>query len=136
MLLIETSRLLLRPYQINDWEKVHLYASVPEFSQYEVWGPNSIADTKHFISESMASLAMRPAQRYELAIVLKAETFVIGGCSLKLDDFPPIKLAWGMLSILIIRIMDTLQKPLLHSLSLPLRYGILPWCMLSVTREI
>ena len=64
MHLIDTKQLLLRPYIPEDWERVHLYASIPEFSQFDVWGPNSIEDTKKFVAECIAKAAERPIQRY------------------------------------------------------------------------
>ena len=83
MHVINTKQLLLRPYIPEDWERVHLYASIPEFSQFDVWGPNSIEDTKKFVAECIAKAAERPIQRYELAVVLKAQNALIGGCTLK-----------------------------------------------------
>jgi hypothetical protein len=67
----------------DDWEHIHRYASVPEFSQYDVCGPNSVDDTKRFVAECSASLAQHPVRRYELAAELKAGANVIGGCTLK-----------------------------------------------------
>jgi RimJ/RimL family protein N-acetyltransferase len=80
---LETQRLVLRPYRLDDWEHIHRYASVPAFSQYDVWGPNSVDDTKRFVADCIASLARDPVQRYELAAELKAGGSVIGGCTLK-----------------------------------------------------
>lgn len=69
---LETPRLVLRPYRIEDWQHVHRYASIPEFSQYDVWGPNSVEDTKRFVGDCIAHLGRDPAERYDLAIELKA----------------------------------------------------------------
>ena len=46
--MIETNRLLLRPYVVEDWTHVHTYAALQEFTRFEVWGPNSVEDTKRF----------------------------------------------------------------------------------------
>jgi RimJ/RimL family protein N-acetyltransferase len=80
---IETKRLLLRPYVIEDWAHVHTYAAVPEFSRFEVWGPNSVEDTKRFIGECIASMSEHPILGYQLAVVVREADRLIGGCTLK-----------------------------------------------------
>jgi len=82
---IQTQRLLLRPYVVEDWTRVHAYAAIPEFSEFEVWGPNSVADTKRFVAYCIASMSEHPILGYQLAIVLKAADRLIGGCTLKRD---------------------------------------------------
>lgn len=84
--MIHTLRTVLRPYVPDDWERVHLYASIPEFSQYDVWGPNSVTDTKRFIEERIAAANAQPLLRFEMAVVLPDEDVLIGGCGLKLQD--------------------------------------------------
>jgi ribosomal-protein-alanine N-acetyltransferase len=54
---LETRRLVLRNYRLEDWERVHLYAARPEFSKYEAWGPNSVEDSKKFVGDSVAQAA-------------------------------------------------------------------------------
>lgn len=63
-----------------------MYASIPEFSQYDVWGPNSVDDSKAFVAGCIKETSTTPTLRYELAIVLKDEGLLIGGCSLKRSD--------------------------------------------------
>lgn len=79
----ETKRLLLRPYVAEDWALVHAYAAIPEFSRFEVWGPNSIEDTKRFVGACIASTSERPILAYQLAVVLKDANRLIGGCTLR-----------------------------------------------------
>jgi RimJ/RimL family protein N-acetyltransferase len=85
---LETQRLRLRPYRHSDWEQIHRYASIPEFSQYDVWGPNTEDDTKKFVADCIAKLSEDPVQRYEF-VVEKANGAVIGGCSLKRSKEDP-----------------------------------------------
>jgi ribosomal-protein-alanine N-acetyltransferase len=82
----ETQRLLLRPYRHEDWRDIHRYASLPDFSRYDVWGPNSAEDTKAFVAFCIAQLAAVPISRYDFAVAVKPDGVVIGGCTLKLDD--------------------------------------------------
>jgi ribosomal-protein-alanine N-acetyltransferase len=81
-LIIETERLLLRPFVAADWPQVHRYASLPDFSRFDAWGPNSIEDTQRFIALCMASLSEEPILGYHLAVVLKQIDRLIGGCTL------------------------------------------------------
>jgi RimJ/RimL family protein N-acetyltransferase len=53
---IETTRLMLRNYRTEDWERVHIYGADPIFSRYEAWGPNTPEDTKKFIADMVAQL--------------------------------------------------------------------------------
>ena len=81
--MIETKRLLLRPYVVEDWAQVHTYGAVPEFSRFEAWGPNSVEDTQRFVGDCIASMSEQPLLGYQLAIVLKEADRLIGGCTLK-----------------------------------------------------
>jgi RimJ/RimL family protein N-acetyltransferase len=86
--LISTTRLNLRKYVPNDWIRVHLYASIPKFSQFDVWGPNSIEDTKDYVANCIEETSKSPILRHELAVVLKDQDLLIGGCGLKrTNDF-------------------------------------------------
>lgn len=82
---IETERLILREYIASDWEAVHEYAKQEEILVYENWGPNSEADTKEFIDNILESKNAIPRTSFELAIVLKEEDRLIGGCGFRLD---------------------------------------------------
>jgi ribosomal-protein-alanine N-acetyltransferase len=83
---IETKRLLLRPYVAEDWAHVHAYAAIPEFSRFEAWGPNSAEDTKRFVDACIASMSEQPIRGYQLAVVAKEDGRPIGGCTLKQNN--------------------------------------------------
>ena len=38
---LESERLYLRNFEEADFAAVHEYGSLPDFSQYELWGPNT-----------------------------------------------------------------------------------------------
>ncbi len=80
MVVIRSDRLLLREFKEADWQAVHIYASDPEVVRFMEWGPNDEDDTKAFISRSIASQKERPRRKYTLAITLKGESKLIGGC--------------------------------------------------------
>lgn len=80
---LETQRLFLRDYLEPDWETVHEYGAVPEFSKYEMWGPNSIEDTKNFITDSISKSKKDPRYQFELAVCIKDTNLQIGGCGIR-----------------------------------------------------
>lgn len=80
--MIETTRLLLTEFEKRDWKAVHEYACQAEILKYEMWGPNTVADTQAFIERAIAA-QQSPRHLYELAIFLKKEKRLIGGCSFR-----------------------------------------------------
>jgi RimJ/RimL family protein N-acetyltransferase len=84
--MIPTQRLTLRKYITDDWARVHVYAKVPELSQYEVWGPNSAEDTKIYVASCIAKTSMTPILEHQLAVILNDGNVLIGGCGLKRSD--------------------------------------------------
>lgn len=82
MVIIRTERLILRDFDEKDWQAVHRYASDPEVVRYMDWGPNTKMETKVFISRAIAYQKEKPRRNYALAIILKAEDRLVGGCGL------------------------------------------------------
>ena len=85
-ILLETNRLILRNYQIEDWERVHTYGSVPEFSKFELWGPNSVEDTKKFVADMVAQASQEDRYMFNFAICLKEKDLLIGGCGIRRES--------------------------------------------------
>lgn len=83
---LETERLVLRNYKIEDWERVHVYGSVPEFSQYELWGPNTVEDTKKFVSDMSAQADSKDRYKFDFAVCLKEDGLLIGGCGIRRES--------------------------------------------------
>lgn len=81
-MLLETKRLILRNFRSEDWERVHIYASIPEFSQYEIWGPNSIDDTRAFVDRMVAQVSRDPRYQFDFAVCLKENNLLIGSCTI------------------------------------------------------
>lgn len=80
---LSTKRLLLRDYKSEDWERVHIYGSDPEFSQYELWGPNTLDDTHKFVNEMVEQSISNPRFKFDFAICLKDSGVLIGGCGIR-----------------------------------------------------
>jgi len=84
--IVRTIRLVLRDLEEADWRAVHSYASDSEVVRYMDWGPNTEDHTKKFIQRAIAGQREQPRQNYELAIVLKDNGQIIGGCSIHVSD--------------------------------------------------
>jgi len=61
---------------------VHVHAAIPEFSKFDVWGPNSVEDTKAYVSKCISEISADPAMRFQLALALRETGLLIGGCTL------------------------------------------------------
>src|SRR2546426_844172 len=80
----ETARLVLRELTDADLEAIQAYASDPAVVEFLPWGPNTEDDTRRFLSAVMAGRAARPRRQWDLAIVLRREPRLVGGCPLHL----------------------------------------------------
>jgi len=77
---LETERLILRPFEADDFEDVHEYARDAEVVRYQSWGPNEESDTREFLERSMSAFEASEPVDFEFAIVERATSRVIGGC--------------------------------------------------------
>lgn len=80
---ITCERVILRNYESTDWERVHIYGANPDFSKYEIWGPNTIEDTHKFISEMVQQTKASPRFKFDFAICLEENGLLIGGCGIR-----------------------------------------------------
>jgi len=94
MEILETERLILRPFEEADFEAVHAYASVAENIQYMPWGPNDESQTKAFIMRSIAQSKENPCKEYQYAVVLKSGKKLIGGCSFTVSGNAEAEIGW------------------------------------------
>lgn len=92
---LETDRLILRDFRLEDTVPVHAYASDPEVTQYMPWGPNSPEDTAAFIARALEQQATWPRLDLGLALELKAEGQVVGSIALHLRDIPHATVEMG-----------------------------------------
>jgi ribosomal-protein-alanine N-acetyltransferase len=77
-----TERLLLRPFRLQDFAAVHAYASLPEVSEHQAWGPNTEDDTRHFLEQSILDTQETERARFHFAVVSPNDTEFFGGCTL------------------------------------------------------
>lgn len=84
MEIINTKRLILRPFEYKDLDDVHQYASNPDVVKYMLFGPNSLEDTRSFIDKIIYQYRDElPIRHLEYAIEYNNK--LIGGISLHLE---------------------------------------------------
>jgi RimJ/RimL family protein N-acetyltransferase len=83
---IQTERLLLREYEETDWQAVHAYGSDPVVVRFMPWGPNTEDETREFVERVMAHQWDAQRKEFELAVTLREEGPLIGGCGLSVTD--------------------------------------------------
>jgi ribosomal-protein-alanine N-acetyltransferase len=83
---LRTERLLLREFVDADWPAVHAYGSDPQVVEFVPWGPNTQEDTRAFVRRAIGHQAETPRRSYELAVVLRDQSALVGGCGLTVTD--------------------------------------------------
>jgi [ribosomal protein S5]-alanine N-acetyltransferase len=79
---IEGARLWLREFSQDDWQAVHTWASRPEVCRFQVWGPNSPAETRAFLQTVLDEKAVSPRTSFTLAVTLPGQGTPIGSGAL------------------------------------------------------
>jgi RimJ/RimL family protein N-acetyltransferase len=78
--MIETERLLIREFRHSDLDSVHEYSGNPEVTKYIPFEPSSIQQAMAFLEQAIEKQSIPDRTDYELAVELKQENKVIGGC--------------------------------------------------------
>jgi len=90
MLMLETPRLILRPFQDSDLETFAAYRSDPEVARYQGWeAPYSVEKAAEFIAEMKQKQPATRSEWYQLAIELKHGTRLMGDCAFHLLAHDP-----------------------------------------------
>ena len=89
-MILETDRLILRPYDMSDADDVHAYGSDPEVCRYTDFGPNSPEDTAAFL----ASVTDPDHPDTDFAIVLRETGRVVGGVGARPKEDGRYELGW------------------------------------------
>ena len=71
---------------MDDFQRVHLYGSDPEFTQFETWGPNTEEDTRNFLLKMISQADQDPRYEFDFAVCLKDSGLLIGGCGLRRES--------------------------------------------------
>ncbi|KAB3527600.1 GNAT family N-acetyltransferase [Alkaliphilus serpentinus] len=83
---IQTNRLIIRDFEVEDWLCVHRYAVKPEVIKYMDWGPNTEEETKNYIKMARDMEKQENRRDFEFAIILKKNHTLIGGCGIHQRD--------------------------------------------------
>jgi [ribosomal protein S5]-alanine N-acetyltransferase len=75
---LESERLLLREFSLSDCPAVNAYTADPEVVKYLPFGPTTEAQTREHLSRCLSYAAEQPRRIYELAVVLRTESQLIG----------------------------------------------------------
>lgn len=74
----------LRRIEAADWPIVHSWASLPEFSKYQPWGPNTEEQSREFVAKAVAAWEAEPQTRY--SYIALADGKPIGGGEVQVRD--------------------------------------------------
>jgi RimJ/RimL family protein N-acetyltransferase len=80
---LETERLVLRELTADDEADVHEYASDPEVSRFEGWGPNTPGISHAVVESWLKQQEQWPREEVNLAVELKFEQKLIGVVTLR-----------------------------------------------------
>ncbi|HSL44261.1 MAG TPA: GNAT family N-acetyltransferase [Anaerolineales bacterium] len=81
---LESERLVLREFAMEDWPAVNAYTSDPVVVQYMPFGPTTEAQTREHLSQCLATAVEQPRRIYELAVILRTEQQLIGTATIAL----------------------------------------------------
>ncbi|MDP1719829.1 MAG: GNAT family N-acetyltransferase [Candidatus Nanopelagicaceae bacterium] len=76
---LQTLRLILREFTLDDFSAVHAYASDEIVTRYTDWGPNTNEDTEEFFREALAAAIAEPRDSYLFAITINQSPVI--GCA-------------------------------------------------------
>ena len=84
---LETERLRVREFQKLDFDAVYEYSSDPDVVRYMPFGPNTPEQAQGFLDRVMKNQNEDNRANYEMAVVLKENNVLIGGCRInKVND--------------------------------------------------
>lgn len=88
--LLESARLVLRPFAEKDIGPFSTYRSDPEVARYQGWeAPFSTQQAAQFVAQEKAKQHLLPGQWVQLAITLKSTHEMIGDCAFFLLSHDP-----------------------------------------------
>jgi ribosomal-protein-alanine N-acetyltransferase len=83
---IETERLVLRDFVIEDWPAVFDYQREPRYLQYYPWTDRSEAEVQSFVQMQIDCQDVEPRRKFQLAITLPDSGKLIGNCGMRRKD--------------------------------------------------
>jgi RimJ/RimL family protein N-acetyltransferase len=92
----QTSRLLLRPFQVSDLAAFAAYRSDPEVARYQSWeAPYSLAQAKIYFAELKQAQPGKPGEWFACAIERQSAPGIIGDCAFQIMAYDPLQAQIG-----------------------------------------
>lgn len=67
-MIVQTERLLLREFSLDDAEAYHALESLPEVVRYQAYGPRTRAEAEDYVRKTVAAQRERPRRHVEMAV--------------------------------------------------------------------
>jgi RimJ/RimL family protein N-acetyltransferase len=83
---LETERLLLRDFRLEDEAGIYEYASDPEVVRFADWGPSSLSIVRANLQRRLEDQEMWPRDSIEVAVELRGRSCLIGIMRITLLD--------------------------------------------------
>jgi [ribosomal protein S5]-alanine N-acetyltransferase len=85
-MILTTERLILREFVEDDWPAVLAYQSDPLYLRYYHWTGRTEAEVREFLGMFLANQQQQPRIKFQLAVTLRAEERLIGGCGIRMKS--------------------------------------------------
>ena len=82
---IETERLILREFTMDDWPEVSAYQSDPLYQRFYPETERTPTQARKFVQMFLDQQREEPRRKFQLAVTLKTDPKLIGNCGLRLD---------------------------------------------------
>ncbi len=85
---LATRRLVLRPLELSDAERVYAYRTDPEVSRFQSWEPASPQEVRTFIERLYTMAPLSPGEWFQIGMTLREGGELVGDCGLhaRADD--------------------------------------------------
>lgn len=80
---IETERLILREYSIDDWQDVLEYQSQPDYLRFYDWSERDEQSVKEFVGQFISAQAEALRIKYQFAVTLSETGRLIGSAGIR-----------------------------------------------------
>ena len=83
---LETERLILREFHDDDWHDVLAYWNHSLYQRYNPDLPDRERFVRHLVARFVASQAEEPRRKWQLALVSKQDSRLIGTCGIRVNN--------------------------------------------------
>jgi [ribosomal protein S5]-alanine N-acetyltransferase len=85
-LTLESDRLILRDFTLNDWNEVFIYQSNPQYLKYYPCATRNEQEVINLVNLFITWQHEIPRNKFQLAIILKNENKLIGNCGIRKNN--------------------------------------------------